>query len=115
MKIFCGVGVVLFSLFSYWQLNDLGQYGTEWWQGWFLTYLLTAIVSGVSFFIILPRWVYAGCALLALGHAVLRSFSIQTEETILYNPDNPAGNETGGLIIVCLWFLALTLWKRKKS
>jgi len=99
----------MFSFFSYWQLNDLGQYGTEWWQGWLLTYALTAVLCLASCFIKFSRWVYFVGAGLAIVHAILRATAIQFEKTILYNPSNPAGNETGGLIIVCLWLVGIAL------
>lgn len=115
MKIYCVIGAILFSLFGYWQLNDLGQYGTQWWQGWLLTYLFTALVNAVTVFKRLPKFVYFGAAALALAHAVYRSFSIQFQETVLYNPENPAGNETGGLLIVCIWLCVLGFWKRSDT
>lgn len=113
MKIFCSIGVLLFTLFAYWQMNDLVEYGNKWWQGWLLTYLMTALVCLISFFKALPKWCYWGGAGAALLHALLRSVSIQPEETILFNGDNPAGNETGGLVIVCMWFISLALWRKK--
>jgi len=115
MKIFCGIGVVLFGLFAYWQINDLGQYGTEWWQGWLLTYAVTSLVCLVSLIKLLPKWAYWLGAIMAFTHAALRSLAIQFDETVLFNENNPAGNETGGLIIVCAWLIALAVWKRPKE
>jgi len=114
-KILGGVGTILFSLFAYWQLNDLSQYGTQWWHGWVLTYSLTALLCLASFFLLLPRWIYWGAAVLAIIHAVFRFLAIQPEKKILYNPDNPAGNETGGLIVVCIWLVLISLSIKKVS
>lgn len=104
----------MFGFFSYWQLNDLGQYGTQWWQGWLLTYACTAVLCAVTLGRRLPRWTYLTGAGLALAHAGLRFLAIQPDKTILYNPSNPAGNETGGLLIVCLWLVGIALWKTPK-
>ena len=107
MKLFCIIGTLLFSLFSYWQLNDLDQYGTNLWQGWLFTYALTALACFISIFKKLPTRIYSGGAILALAHACLRLLAIQMERGIFFVPDNPAGNETGGLLIVAVWLGAL--------
>ena len=114
-RILGAIGAVLFSLFAYWQLNDLAQYGNPWWSGWLLTYAFTAVLCLVSFFVLLPRWVCWGAAVIAIVHAVIRSSAIQPENKILYNPDNPAGNETGGLIVVCIWLVLISLCLKPKG
>lgn len=110
MRKTCLVMAVLFSLFTYWQFNDLEQYDTEWWQGWVLAYALCAIVSLVSFWKMLPRWCYVSACVLALGAAVYRSLSIEWEKTVLYNESNPSGNESGGLLIIGLW-MGVLAWR----
>ena len=114
-KVFGSLGAVIFSLFAYWQLNDLSQYGTDWWQGWLLTYGMTAVLCLITVFVSLPRWLYWFVAVLAVVHALMRATAIQFDDQILYNPDNPAGNETGGLIIVCVWLLILSFTVQKKA
>lgn len=109
MKLFCIIGALLFSLFSYWQKNDLDQYGTDLWQGWLLTYALTALVCFISIFKKLPSWLYGTGAILAFAHACLRFLAIQLERGIFFVSDNPAGNETGGLLIIALWLGILSL------
>jgi len=108
-----GVGTILFSFFAYWQLNDLAQYGTKWWHGWLLTYAMTAIICLVTCFSPLPRQAYWLIATIAVIHAIIRATSIDPENKILYNPDNPAGNEAGGLVIVCIWLILLSFCRKK--
>ena len=110
VKIACLVAGVLFSLFAYWQLNDLGQYGTVLWQGWVLLYGFTALLSFWTFRRDAPRWIYAALAIGCVANALYRFTAIQWGGKILYNENNPAGNETGGLIIVALW-AAFLWWK----
>lgn len=112
-KIAFGIGTLLFALFAYWQLNDLGQYGTQWWQGWFLTYALTSFASFLCLFISFPRWVFFTGAVAAIIHATLRLIEIQPDKTILFNENNPAGNEAGGLLIVCAWMIFLAKSQKK--
>jgi len=102
------IGGIMFSFFAYWQLNDLAQYGTQWWQGWFLTYALTALLCLLSIFLKFPKWLYWSAAAVAIIHALIRAIAIQPENKILYNPENPAGNETGGLIVVCIWLIVIS-------
>ncbi len=103
----------MFSFFAYLQLNDLAQYGTQWWHGWLLTYAITALICLITCFTPLPRALYWIAAGLAIIHALVRATAIQPENKILYNPDNPAGNETGGLIVVCIWLVILSFFRRK--
>ena len=109
VQIACYLATAVFCVFSYLQLNDLDQYGTQLWYGWVLVYAATALVALISALRVLPRPLYigsAGCALLA---AAIRSTSIDWDAGILYNEANPAGNETFGLLIVGLWFTFLAL------
>lgn len=112
MRYVCSFMAVLFVLFAYWQFNDLEQYDTEWWQGWVLTYSLCAIVSVVSSFKALPRWFYLSVSILMLVVALYWSLGIEWHKTVLYNESNPSGNESGGLIIIAIWFGLLT-WKHE--
>lgn len=106
-KIICVVAVVLFGLFTFLQFNDLSQYGTEFWQGWVIFYAIAAAAALVAFFKHLPVWVYVVGAVGALAAAIYRSTSIEWGSQVFYNEANPAGNETGGLVIVAIWFVYL--------
>ena len=113
VKVACFVAGVLFLLFAYWQVNDLGQYGTTLWPGWVMLYGFTALLSFWTVRRDAPRWVYAALTVGCVVNAVYRFTAIQWEGRILYNENNPAGNETGGLIIVALW--AGFLWWKVPS
>ncbi|MFP6641471.1 MAG: transmembrane 220 family protein [Myxococcota bacterium] len=107
MRTACLMATALFALFSYWQFNDLEQYGTQLWLGWALLYAFVSAVSLFSAWQRLPRLLYWGAALLAGLAAALRSLEIEWSAGILNNPGNPAGNETGGLLVVALWLVFL--------
>ena len=110
MRIACCIAVAVFGLFSYWQLNDLEQYGTRLWYAWVLAYAAVALVSLVSIRTALPRLVYASGAALALVAGLIRLTDIEWQKQIFYNETNPAGNETGGLLVVACW-LAVLAWR----
>ncbi len=38
MQIACYLATAIFALFTYWQFNDLEQYGTRYSYGWVLAY-----------------------------------------------------------------------------
>ena len=115
MRICCWIAAALFTLFAFLQLNDLEQYGTDVWFGWVYAYGLVALVSMYSARAPLPRWVYGAGAALAVVGAAVRSTSIEWDSAILYNESNPAGNETGGLLLVAVWMIALTVWAARGS
>ncbi len=110
MRYACLVMGILFVLFTYWQFNDLEQYNTEWWQGWVLTYALCAVVSVLGFWKALPKWFYAAVSIVSLLVAAYWSLGIEWHKTVLYNEENPSGNESGGLVIIAIWFCVLA-WK----
>jgi len=105
---------LLFCLFTYWQLNDLDQYHTERWYLWVAAYGLCALVSLVSFFRRLPVIVYISMVVAAISAAIIRVQGVEWSHTILYNPNNPSGNETGGLLVVAIW-MGILAWSRKSS
>ena len=110
MRAACLAATGMFALFSYWQLNDLEQYGTRLWYGWLLAYGSTAALSLFSARRLLgPRvyWIASSVAALA---AALRASQISWGAGILNNAQNPAGNEAGGLLVVALW-LAFLGWR----
>jgi hypothetical protein len=48
MQIACYLATAIFGLFTYWQFDDLEQYGTQFWYGWVLAYGATALVALIS-------------------------------------------------------------------
>ena len=120
MRFACLTATVVFTVFTYWQFNDLEQYGTRLWLGWVFTYGSVAVASAA--FAIprirpLPWGVYASGAIAAAFAAAILMTDIDWEGPILYNPSNPAGNEAGGLLIVFIWlaFLASRAAARAKT
>jgi hypothetical protein len=109
VQVACYLAAAIFSLFTYWQFNDLEQYGTQFWYAWVLAYGATALVALLSARRDLPRPLYIGSAACAFVAAVIRFTSIDWNGKIFYNETNPAGNETGGLMIVSFWFAFLAL------
>ena len=112
MRAASAVALLVFAGFTALQFNDLEQYGTRLWFGWVVVYGGTAAISAVSFARPLATVVYAGWALVALAAALVRATSINWYGSILHDPSNPAGNETGGLLIVALWLAALAAGAR---
>jgi hypothetical protein len=109
MKIACLTMAVFLALFTYWQFNDLEQYGTALWPGWVITYGGACLLSLFSAFRPLPRALYGGLSAAAFVAAVIRVQDIEWDKTVLYNESNPSGNESGGLLILGIWFLVLAL------
>jgi hypothetical protein len=103
MRIACWIATAVFCLFSYWQFNDLDQYGTNLWWMWVLVYFGTALISLASSFRPVPTSLYFGAAAIALIATVVRFLDIDWSGPLLFDETNPAANETGGLLIVCLW------------
>lgn len=103
-------GFILFSLFTYWQLNDATQYGTQqiicfFWIGSYATLALLSLIC--AFKPLSPKlfWILAAIPFLI---AIFRFTYIDwSYDNVLYNPDNPAANETGGLIVMAIWALVL--------
>ena len=102
----------VFVQFTYWQFNDLTQYNTELWYCWVAVYGLCVIVSLVNLCKALPRMFYMVVSVIGLIAGLIRFRSIEWDHKILYNPDNPAGNETGGLFIIAIWF-GILAWRHR--
>ncbi|MBW2362877.1 MAG: hypothetical protein JRG84_18415 [Deltaproteobacteria bacterium] len=109
MIIACYLATAVFAQFTYWQFNDLEQYGTQFWYGWVAAYGSVALVSLISARRALPRALYLAGAGTAFAASIVRMRSIEWGGTIFYNETNPAGNETGGLAIVGLWLSLLAI------
>ncbi len=107
MKYACFFAAVVFTLFTYWQFNDFEQYGTELWYGWVVLYGVTALLSLGAVFRPLSRMNYIILGVLAIVGALIRATSINWDAPIFYNESNPAGNESGGLLVVGLWLIIL--------
>ena len=109
-KISCIFGFLIFSLFTYWQLNDATQYHTDKILCflWVASYAAIALLSLVCAFRNLPNKVFWISAAVPFVIALFRfSYIDWSYDNVLYNPDNPAANETGGLIIMAIWLLVL--------
>jgi len=105
---------LVFALFTYWQMNDLNQYKTEKWYLWVGAYALCSVISAASYFRRLPMMIYLSLAVAALVAAAVRLQGIEWEKAVLYNENNPSGNETGGLLVVAIWMILL-IWLRKDT
>lgn len=112
MRYVCLLMALVFGLFTFWQFNDLDQYHTEKWYLWVAAYGLCALISAASFFKRLPVIVYISVIVAAVTAAVVRIQAVEWSREILYNPDNPSGNETGGLLVVAIW-MAVLAWSRR--
>ena len=109
MRNACLLAFAVFSLFTYWQFNDLEQYGTELWFLWVLGYAAVAVVSLISSRRRLPRAPLIGGSVTAFIFGLFRIRAVDWDGVIFYNETNPAGNETGGLMIVTIWLLVLAM------
>ena len=107
MRYACFFAAAVFTLFTYWQFNDFEQYGTELWYGWVVLYGVTALLSLGAVFCPLSRMNYTILGVLAIVGALIRATFISWDVPIFYNELNPAGNESGGLLVVGLWFIIL--------
>ena len=110
MRYVCLVMAAIFALFTYFQFNDLTQYNTKLWYFWVIAYALCTLISLVSWRKALPRAVYTSVAVIALIAGLIRFQAIDWDHKILYNPNNPSGNETGGLLIIAIWF-GILAWR----
>lgn len=118
MKITCLVAATLFILFTYWQLNDVTQYHTERTIAflWVSSYASIALLSAICAFKKLPQKIFLIAATIPLIIAAFRFTYIDWNyDNVLYNPNNPAANETGGLLIIALWLISLHIINRKQK
>lgn len=108
--VICLIGFLLFSLFTYWQLNDATQYHTAQLLCalWVASYASVALLSLLCGFKKLPAKIFLLSAAFPFIIAIFRfSYIDWSYDNVLYNPDNPAANETGGLVIMGIWLLVL--------
>lgn len=109
MRIACIILGLLFACFAYWQLNDMTQYKTDQILTylWVLGYAVTSIVSFITAKKPLPRAFYLAVMLITFTLAAIRFPAIEWVGNVLYNENNPAANETGGLLTLLTWYSVL--------
>ncbi len=118
------LGFGLFSMFSSLQGNDVTQYGTAKWltYGWIVGYAILAILCFYNCFRRLPSRVFLALSILTFGLAVFRATQIDFSQPIFcfiapeeFAKRYPAGNETGGLIIMTLWLLLMWYMNKRNE
>lgn len=122
-KIFSILGFILFAMFSSFQANDVSQYGTAHWltDTWLIGYALLSFICLYNAIRPLPPKFFLTLATITFALALFRGSQIDWSQPLFcfiapeeFAKRNPAGNETGGLIIMTLWLLLL-FWINKKS
>lgn len=116
-RIACAIAVVVFGFFTWLQISERSPDAGGFWQGWVIFYGLVIAVAIVTFFRHLPVWVYVMGAIGSFAAAGYRSMSIEWDAPILWNTGNPSGSETGGFLIIAVWFLylAAAAWGSRKK
>jgi len=118
------VGFILFGLFSSFQANDVSQYGTAGWltDTWLIGYALLALLCFYNAFRPIPSRYFLALSILTFGLAVFRATQIDWDNPLFcftapkeFAERNPAGNETGGLVIMTLWLLLMWFMNRKNE
>lgn len=122
-RTFSILGFLLFATFSSVQSNDVSQYGTALWltDFWLIGYGALAFLCLYNAIRPLPPKVFLTLAGITFALAIFRGSQIDWSQPLFcfiapeeFAKRNPAGNETGGLIIVTLW-LMLLWWGNKKA
>lgn len=117
-KTICIIGFWIFSLFSYWQLNDTTQFHTHEIirDLWVVSYASVALLSlTCSFTRLAPKIFFIAAAVPFLTSIFRAPYIDWNYDTVFYNPDNPAANETGGLICMALWLWVLAILNKPKA
>jgi len=122
-KTFSILGFLLFSMFSSFQSNDVSQYGTSLWltDAWFIGYAVLALICLYNAIRPLKPKVFLALTGITLALAIFRGSQIDWSQPLFcfiapeeFAKRNPAGNETGGLVIMTLW-LVLLWWSNKRA
>ena len=122
-KILSILGFLLFAMFSSLQANDVSQYGTALWltDTWLVGYAILAFICLYNAIRPLPPRAFLILAGVTFALALFRGSQIDWSQPLFcfiapeeFAKRYPAGNETGGLIIMTLWLLLL-FWINKKS
>jgi len=124
-KIVSVIGAVLFALFTSVQFNDVTQYDTAQWLTycWILGY---AIMAALCFAALLkkplPSKGYLTLALIVFALAIFRFTQIDWSEPLfcILRPEgdtkgNPAGNETGGLLILTIYLTLMWVFAKRNE
>lgn len=118
------IGFLLFAMFSSLQRNDVGQYGTDQWltYGWVISYGILAFLCLINAIHPLSPRIFLTLASVTLALAIFRGSQIDWSQPLFcftapeeFAKRNPAGNETGGLIIMTLWLMLVWWTNRYKS
>ena len=121
-RILSGLGFLLFAVFASVQTNDVSQYGTAGWltDTWLIGYSILSIFCLYNALRPLPSKIFLVLAIITFTLAIFRGSQINWNNPLLcitapkdFAERNPAGNETGGLIIITIWLLLLC-WSNKR-
>ena len=115
-RILSALGFLLFALFSSVQANDVSQYGTSGWltDTWLIGYGILSLVCLYNTLRPLPAKTFLFLSGITFCLALFRGSQIDWEKPLFcftapaeFAERNPAGNETGGLIVITIWLLLL--------
>lgn len=118
------LGFLLFAMFSSLQANDVSQYGTAAWltDAWLMGYASLALLCLYNAIRPLPAKVFLALAAITFALAIFRGSQINWNNPLFcftapkeFAERNPAGNETGGLIVMTLWLLLLFRSNKKQA
>jgi len=121
-RILSVIGFLLFALFSSVQANDVSQYGTSGWltDTWLIGYGLLSLTCLYNTLRPLPAKTFLLLAGITFALAIFRGSQIDWTKPLFcftapkeFAERNPAGNETGGLIVMTFWLLLLW-WANKR-
>ena len=126
LKIFYVSGVVIFTIFSLLQINDVDQYGNHDAWSWVLIYAVAAILNVLMFLkratlAVLYTWsgFSAGALLFRLQDDVGNFHFERLNPQTFWNERTATmvqqSNECGGLFIVLVWAVVLVLLKYRNS
>lgn len=119
------LGTVVFSIFSYLQLNDLDQYGNGDAWFWVIIYLIAAALNLVLIFLKLPTAILYSWLGFTLGSLCFRlqdghgNFHFERlDPATFWNPATAEmvqqSNESGGLLILFVWAGVLIILNKVK-
>lgn len=124
-KIVSVVGAVLFGLFTSVQFNDVTQYDTAQWLTicWVIGYaIMTVLCIAALLKKPLPSKGFLYLALFVYALAIFRFTHIDWNEPLfcILSPEgdtkgNPAGNETGGLLILAIYLTLMWVFAKKNE
>ncbi len=118
------LGAAIFAAFASLQTNDVTQYHTANWlqQTWLFGYAVLTLLFLLNAFKPLPYKVFYTLGFIALALTIFRGSQIRWDLPLIcfLSPDdpayqNPAGNETGGLLIVTAWSFLVACFTKKSQ